>query len=184
MSTGCTDVRASDDRIGRLADERLAHAGASRSTAAPIPSVIGWGRPDSPDPPEILRGVEVSARSWIRRRQSLRAAAGDQPRAAWTPPGGALLRTVAQFRRAFDERHGGFGGRRVLRPSSCSFSCASTQDRRHGCRADGALDAAGDGARRHARPCRWRIPPVESIGLARTHFEKMLRTRHSWFLRA
>ncbi len=86
--------------------------------------------------------------------------AGDQPRAAWTPPGAAALqRTVAQFRQAFDARHGGFGGApKFPRPSELLFLLrehARTGDA--DAARDGACDAAGDGARRHARPRRRRV---------------------------
>jgi uncharacterized protein YyaL (SSP411 family) len=146
-----------------------------------FPPSSKWGRPGFA---EILQEI---ARVWRAEREKVvdsaeavtaQLRAGDQPRAAWTPPGAAaLLRTVAQFRQTFDERHGGFGGApKFPRPSELLFLL-----REHARTGDtdaarmvrstllamalgGMRDHVGGGFHRYSVDAAWRVP----------HFEKML----------
>jgi uncharacterized protein YyaL (SSP411 family) len=146
-----------------------------------FPPSSKWGRPGFAD---ILREI---ARVWSAEREkvvesaeavTVQLRAGDQPRAAWTPPGAAALqRTVAQFRQTFDERHGGFGGApKFPRPSELLFLLrehARTGDAEAArmVRATllamalgGMRDQIGGGFHRYSVDAAWRVP----------HFEKML----------
>ena len=146
-----------------------------------FPPSSKWGRPGFAD---ILQEI---ARVWQGERQRVvesaeavtaQLRAGDQPRAAWTPPGAAALqRTVAQFRQSFDERHGGFGGSpKFPRPSELLFllrehARTGDADAARMVRATlqamalgGVRDHVGGGFHRYSVDAAWRVP----------HFEKML----------
>ena len=118
-------------------------------------------------------GDRAAASRWSRRRR---------PRTC--PSTDALARTVAQFRRRFDARHGGFGDApKFPRPSELLFLLrehARTGDA--AALRDGAQHAARDGAGRHARPYRRRIPPL--LGRRRRGACRISRrcctTRRSW----
>ena len=146
-----------------------------------FPPSSKWGRPGFV---EILQEI---ARVWrVDRDKVVESAdavtaqlrAGDHPRAAWTAPGeAALQRTVAQFRQAFDGRHGGFGGApKFPRPSELLFLLrehARTGDADagnmarstlHAMALGGMRDHIGGGFHRYSVDAAWRVP----------HFEKML----------
>jgi uncharacterized protein YyaL (SSP411 family) len=146
-----------------------------------FPPSSKWGRPGFA---EIL--LEI-ARVWRAERGKVvdsadavtaQLRAGDQPRAAWTPPGAAALqRTVAQFQQSFDQRHGGFGGApKFPRPSELLFLLrehARTRDADAARMARATLQAmalggmrdhVGGGFHRYSVDAAWRVP----------HFEKML----------
>jgi uncharacterized protein YyaL (SSP411 family) len=146
-----------------------------------FPPSSKWGRPGFA---EILQEI---ARVWhaepakvVESAEAVIAQlrAGDQPRAAWTPPGAsALQRTVAQFRQSFDARHGGFGGApKFPRPSELLFLLrehARTRDTDAAgmvrasllAMANGGMrDHVGGGFHRYSVDAAWRVP----------HFEKML----------
>jgi uncharacterized protein YyaL (SSP411 family) len=146
-----------------------------------FPPSSKWGRPGFA---EILQEI---ARVWRTERDKVvesadgvtaQLRAGDQPRAAWTPPGAAALqRTVAQFRQSFDERHGGFGGApKFPRPSELLFllrehARTGDADAAPMVRATlqamalgGMRDHVGGGFHRYSVDAAWRVP----------HFEKML----------
>ena len=146
-----------------------------------FPPSSRWGRPGFVD---ILQEI---ARVWRVDRDKVvdsadtvtkQLRAGDQPRAAWTPPGQAALeRTVAQFRQAFDGRHGGFGGApKFPRPSELLFllrehartgnpdAAQMVQSTLHAMALGGMRDHVGGGFHRYSVDAEWRVP----------HFEKML----------
>ena len=176
------DVRAGDDRIRRLADERLADAGAEAVLWRHLLSAgVEVGRPGFVD---ILQEI---ARVWRAERDKVvesaepspsSSAPASTPRAAWTSPGAdALQRTVEQFRQSFDAGHGGFGDApKFPRPSELLFLLrehARTGDAdaarmvRATLRAmalGGMRDHIGGGFHRYSVDAAWRVP----------HFEKML----------
>jgi len=146
-----------------------------------FPPSSRWGRPGFV---EILQEI---ARVWQTDRakvaQSADALTGqlrnlERAAPASSLPGeGALARTVAQFRDAFDARHGGFGDApKFPRPSELLFLLrehARTGDvqasemvlRTLRAIADGGMrDHIGGGFHRYAVDAAWRVP----------HFEKML----------
>jgi uncharacterized protein YyaL (SSP411 family) len=145
------------------------------------PPASKWGRPGFVD---ILKEI---ARVWGAERDKVIASAeqvtaqlraGDQPAASWTTPGAAALqRTVAQFRQAFDRRHGGFGDApKFPRPSELLFllrELARTRDADAATMVKATLlamarggmrDHVGGGFHRYSVDAAWRVP----------HFEKML----------
>ena len=165
------DLRAGDDRIGRLADERLADAGPEAVLRRHLLSAgvaLGAARASSRSCSEIARVVAGRAgegRASRPRRghePAARARARRPSRASAPGADGARRTRSAQFRDAFDRRHGGFGDApKFPRPSELLFLLrehARTGDA-DGAR-DGAAHAARDGARRHARPRRRRLPPL------------------------
>jgi uncharacterized protein YyaL (SSP411 family) len=140
-----------------------------------------WGRPGFSD---ILREI---ARVWGVERDKILLSAdkvtsqlqsGDRPHAVATvPEASALLRTVSQFRQAFDTRHGGFGDApKFPRPSELLFLLrehARTGDMNardmalatlRAMALGGVRDHVGGGFHRYAVDAAWRVP----------HFEKML----------
>jgi hypothetical protein len=146
-----------------------------------FPPTSRWGRPGFVD---ILREI---ARVWREERQKLLASAdaiveqlkghGRTPAAADVPGTEALSRIVAQFRAAFDHRHGGFGDApKFPRPSELLFllrEWARTQSGEardmalaslRAMAAGGMRDHVGGGFHRYSVDAAWRVP----------HFEKML----------
>ena len=136
-----------------------------------FPPTSRWGRPGFVD---ILQEI---ARVWKGERakvvQSAEALTAQlrqvaQAAAPTGPPGAdALARAVTQFREAFDPRHGGFGGApKFPRPSELLFLLPRARPRGRArwrrCRArDGrCATLRGDGARRHARSHRRRVPSL------------------------
>jgi uncharacterized protein YyaL (SSP411 family) len=146
-----------------------------------FPPSSRWGRPGFV---EILQEI---ARVWRADREKVTQSAGavtEQLRmleraapASSLPGESALARTVAQFRDAFDARHGGFGDApKFPRPSELLLLLrehARTGDpgaaemalRTLTAIADGGMrDHIGGGFHRYAVDAAWRVP----------HFEKML----------
>ena len=147
-----------------------------------------WGRPGFVD---ILREI---ARAWRAERDKVAHSADamitqlrtmEQTAPTWTLPGtDALSRTVEQFRRSYDLRHGGFGDApKFPRPSELLFllreharvplTSADTDGRSPlemvlrtlRAMADGGMrDHVGGGFHRYSVDAAWRVP----------HFEKML----------
>src|SRR5262245_31944375 len=145
-----------------------------------FPTVLRWGRPGFID---ILREI---ARVWTAERgkveQSAESLTGQLMRAeraaqvSDAPGGDALARTVAQFRQAFDPRHGGFGDApKFPRPSELLFLLrehARTNDGEalqivlatlRAMALGGMRDHIGGGFHRYSVDAAWRVP----------HFEKM-----------
>ena len=146
-----------------------------------FPPSSRWGRPGFVD---ILQEI---ARVWSAEREKVRQSAdavtsqlrGKERVSATSgiPPADALLRTVTQFREAFDPRHGGFGDApKFPRPSELLFLL-----REHARTGDadaremvlrtlramalgGMRDHIGGGFHRYSVDAAWRVP----------HFEKML----------
>jgi uncharacterized protein YyaL (SSP411 family) len=146
-----------------------------------FPPSSKWGRPGFVEIlQEIARVWRVDRDKVVESAETVTAQlrAGDHPRAAWTTPGeAALQRTVAQFRQAFDARHGGFGGApKFPRPSELLFllrehARTGDADAGHMVRATleamalgGMRDHVGGGFHRYSVDAAWRVP----------HFEKML----------
>jgi uncharacterized protein YyaL (SSP411 family) len=153
-----------------------------------FPPASKWGRPGFV---EILREI---ARVWNAERDKVERSAEamvaqlrtmEQTAPTWTLPGAeALARTAEQFRRSFDERHGGFGDApKFPRPSELLFLLR--EHARTGAREDsghdrgpigmvlqtlramaegGMRDHVGGGFHRYSVDAEWRVP----------HFEKML----------
>jgi uncharacterized protein len=153
-----------------------------------FPATSKWGRPGFVD---ILHEI---ARVWRAERDKVAHSADamvaqlrtmEPATATWTLPGSdALARTVEQFRRSFDSRHGGFGDApRFPRPSELLFLLREhARNRTGGADADGGgpldmvlrtlramadggmRDHIGGGFHRYSVDAAWRVP----------HFEKML----------
>jgi uncharacterized protein YyaL (SSP411 family) len=153
-----------------------------------FPATSKWGRPGFVD---ILQEI---AHVWRTERDKVAHSAeamvaqlrtAEQAAPTWTMPGAdALARTVDQFRRAFDTRHGGFGDApKFPRPSELLFllrehartpaTAGQTDDRMPlamvlrtlRAMADGGMrDHVGGGFHRYSVDAAWRVP----------HFEKML----------
>jgi uncharacterized protein YyaL (SSP411 family) len=153
-----------------------------------FPPTSKWGRPGFV---EILQEI---ARVWRAEREKVAQSAEamtaqlrsmEQVSPTWTLPGAdALARTVEQFRRSFDSRHGGFGDApKFPRPSELLFLLrehARTppesvgSDQRGGLAmvlptlramaSGGMRDHIGGGFHRYSVDAAWRVP----------HFEKML----------
>ena len=161
-------VRAADDRSRRLADERVADAGAQAVLWRHVLSArveVGQARfhryPSGNR--SSLAGGPREGRAVGRRRHG--AASRGRPRGSRPRPfrrEAALANTVGQFRQAFDRQNGGFGDApKFPRPSELLFLLrehARTGD-------ESARDMVlrtlrRDGARRHARPRRRRLSPL------------------------
>jgi hypothetical protein len=151
-----------------------------------FPPTSKWGRPGFV---EILQEI---ARVWRAERDKVAQSADamiaqlrtiEQTAPTWTLPGSdALARTVNEFRRSFDRRHGGFGDApKFPRPSELLFLLrehARTGSNAAGeggplemvlrtlrAMADGGMrDHVGGGFHRYSVDAEWRVP----------HFEKML----------
>jgi uncharacterized protein YyaL (SSP411 family) len=146
-----------------------------------FPPASKWGRPGFVD---ILQEI---ARVWGSERWKLEqsaAAVADQMRngvrsvpSAALPHADALDRAVAEYRRVFDRRHGGFGDApKFPRPSELLFlmrehARVETADARDMVLATlramalgGMRDHIGGGFHRYSVDAAWRVP----------HFEKML----------
>ena len=178
------DVRAGDDRLRRLADERVADAGAEAVLRRHLFSAgveVGTAR---------LRRHPAGDRAGLegRARQGRRVGRGADRRGCerWsrrrrrrTCPGAAALdKTVQQFRDAFDPRNGGFGDApKFPRPSRAAVPAARARARRRRRRRaemvlrtlramalGGMRDHIGGGFHRYSVDGDWRVP----------HFEKML----------
>jgi uncharacterized protein YyaL (SSP411 family) len=146
-----------------------------------FPPTSRWGRPGFVDIlNEIARVWKAEREKVVRSAEALttqlRALEPASP--VWTVPGpDALIRTVEQFRRSFDERYGGFGGApKFPRPSELLFLMrehARTHDSRardmvlqtlRAMALGGMRDHVGGGFHRYSVDAEWRVP----------HFEKML----------
>ena len=151
-----------------------------------FPPTSKWGRPGFV---EILHEI---ARVWDAERDKVAKSAEamvaqlrtvEQTAPTWTLPGpDALARTVEQFRRSFDGRHGGFGDApKFPRPSELLFLLREHARTTRGGESDGSLltmvlrtlramaeggmrDHVGGGFHRYSVDAEWRVP----------HFEKML----------
>ena len=122
------DVRPGDDRVGRVADERLADASSRAVLRRHLLSArsqmgkAGLHRDPRRDRARLARGAGEG-----------RAVGRDDPRppsracdasggAAAVPDTGVLDRTVGEFASSFDARRGGFGGApKFPRPSELLF---------------------------------------------------------------
>jgi uncharacterized protein YyaL (SSP411 family) len=146
-----------------------------------FPPDAKWGRPGFID---ILREI---ARVWEVERNKILASAeavtaqlkagGAVPAGTAVPEAAALLRTVGQFRQAFDARHGGFGDApKFPRPSELLFLLREhartgepmardmTLATLRAMALGGIRDHIGGGFHRYSVDAAWRVP----------HFEKML----------
>ena len=168
---------AGADRIGRLADERLADARARavlRRHVLPAARRRARRAPRLPDAAaravhDVPRG-SGRASGARRRRWSRRGARSEMERRPRRRGGGRAPGRVADRRHGrrsssalFDDRERRrCAARRSSRRTSRS-ACCCAQHRAHRRRrgaADGDADAGEDGGRRHVRPARRRLPPL------------------------
>ena len=161
------DVRAGDDRIGRLADERVADARSEavlRRHLFPARRAVGQagisGDP-SRDRPRVAAGAREGA------------AVGREPHRADQRAAVGVARRRRARRRCAEGRGRAVradvrpGARRVRRRAEVSAAeraaVPAARDRAHRrlhAGVHGGEDAAADGARRHARPRRRRLSPL------------------------
>ena len=181
------DVRAGDDRVGRLADERLAHAGPEavlRRHVLPAGRRAAGGRASRTCCEEIAAPWRENRDGVVRSADAAdRAPAQASPRrrrGSCRVPGPDALaaRGAASSSAAFDRRRGGFGGApkfprpdRTAVPAARVTRAPATQAARDmavrtlRAMADGGMrDHVGGGFHRYSVDADWRVP----------HFEKML----------
>ena len=176
-------------RQRRLADERVPHAGRRAllrrhllPRQGPLRDAVVHRGPDARSPTlwETGRGDVLEAGAGPAGRAGSRsiapragpaARARSRPRRS-TPP----LRSAVPS--AFDAAHGGWGGApKFPQPTVLEFVLRRYlgDRRRRGCCAMVDADARRDGARRHLRPARRRLPPLlDRREWLVPHFEKML----------
>ncbi len=161
-------VRAGDDRVRRLADDRLSHAGVEAVLRWDVfPAVLEVG-------PPRLRGTGDGNRPCVEGGTPARQRSG------WAADRAAAVGDVRRRRGKRGRGRRGVGqGRRAVsdgvRPPACRIrgrtevptaigaavpAARARSEESAAAAVHGHGDAPRDGARRHARPCWWRLSPL------------------------